>query len=128
MYCSGESVLASGSFARVAQVSHIALRSGLNCNHPTVMQVPKGGIVRVQSGPQKGGWYRLSYRGIAGYAPADWLAPTPLAGRAIAHTRRDLIVVSVALQQLEAYQHGKLILIGAVTTGRPVLPTMDGVS
>jgi lipoprotein-anchoring transpeptidase ErfK/SrfK len=32
------------------------------------------------------------------------------------------------LQQLEAYQHGKLILIGAVTTGRPVLPTMDGVS
>src|SRR5207244_9898113 len=95
---------------------------------PAVIRVPIGAIVRIHSGPHDGGWYRVSYRDITGYVTATWLVQTTLADRAITQTHGKLIVVSVAAQQLEAYHSGRLMLISAVTTGRPELPTLDGLS
>jgi hypothetical protein len=117
-----------GNFARIAEVSGVAMRSGPSCNHAAVIDMPVGAIARVLSGPYNGNWYQMEYRGRTGYATPEWLVSIPLAGRAMARRRRALIVVSLALQQLEAYQDGKLLLITAVTTGRSELPTPAGVS
>jgi hypothetical protein len=117
-----------GNFARIAEVSRVVMRCGPNCNHAAVIDMPLGAIARVLSGPHNGRWYQVEYRGRTGYATPEWLVPTFLAGRGMARRRRTLIVVSLALQQLEAYQDGDLCLITAVTTGRSELPTPAGMS
>jgi lipoprotein-anchoring transpeptidase ErfK/SrfK len=129
MYRSGHSVLVAGNFARITEVSRVEMRFGPNYDCAPVVDVPRGAIVRVLSGPYYGNWYLLKYRGRTGYAVSTWLVAAPLIGRRIAQRgRQSGIVVSVARQQLEAYQDGNLFLVTAVTTGRPELPTPTGVT
>lgn len=120
--------LTLGGFARIAEVSTVAMRFGPSFNHAAVTEIPIGAIVRVVSGPHNLNWYELKYRGRTGYATSEWLVETPVVGLSMARRKQSLILVSVSLQQLEAYQNGHLFLISAVTTGRSGLPTPPGVS
>jgi lipoprotein-anchoring transpeptidase ErfK/SrfK len=88
----------------------------------------RGEIVRVLSGPYDGGWYRVRYSGIVGYSIRTYLIHTGLAGARTARGYSRVVVISLARQQLEAYEHGKVWLVTPVTTGRPELPTPAGSS
>jgi lipoprotein-anchoring transpeptidase ErfK/SrfK len=120
------SPLLSGDYARITRTPCLRMLSGPGWQYPVKVDIRKGAIVKVLSGHREDRWYRVCYRGWVGYQIARWLAPTSLAGAALARYYDKVIIVSLASQQLEAYQRGRVILITAVTTGSPVHPTPVG--
>lgn len=119
----------AGGYYRVANAGSLHLRAGPSTSTPILMSIPEGEILHVQGGPTSGGhydWYHVTYRGTTGYVAAPWLSYTGLAGTQIASQYSQVVVVSLARQQLEAYDHGTLVLISSVTSGRPALPTPTG--
>ncbi len=114
-----------GSYSRVG-VNSLRMRTGPSYNHSIVMTMPKGAVVRVVAGKYNGGWYKVSYRGKTGYSIGEYLTNVGLAGRTIAKSYYGVIVVSLARQQLEAYQGGSLVFVSAITTGQPALATPTG--
>jgi len=119
--------LAAGGFARVANVGALDLHQAPSADSPALVSIPKGDIVQVLSAAAAP-WYAVAYRGAKGYVDGADLIATSLAGTAIARRYARVIVVSLSRQQAEAYQHGKLIFIAAVTTGQPGLNTPLGVN
>ena len=114
-----------GSYSRVATGS-LNVRSGPGYGHGVLMRMPKGAIARIISGPHNSGWYKIKYRGATGYSLGSHLRHTGLVGKGLASGYGKLIVVSLAKQQLEAYEGGELVLISAVRTGRPEKPSPVG--
>jgi lipoprotein-anchoring transpeptidase ErfK/SrfK len=102
------------------------IRSGPGSDYSTVRRAPKGAVVKVLGGPYGDSYYKVRYRGTTGYARKRYLRHTGLAGKGIAQGYSKVIVVSRSRQQLEAYQNGNLVLVTAVTTGRPQKPTPLG--
>lgn len=126
--------LVVGSYARLT-VHELSMREGPGVGHAVVRSIDKGEIVHVVSGPHGcpadggacvGGWYEATYRRWSGYLPQDGLAHTGLVGRAIARQLDRVVVISLARQQLEVYENRRLLLITAVTTGKPETPTVLG--
>lgn len=115
-------------YARVAEIAYLPMRYSPSYDSSVKHIVPKGVIVKLLSGPYAGQWYKTAYRGWVGYQLFRWLVDTGLTGYAIARKYHQVVVVSLAHQQLEAYQNGRLILITAITSGKPQLPTPTGIS
>ncbi len=116
-----------GSYSRIANYGSLNMRTGPGSSYSVIRYINKGEIVKVISGPHNTYWYKVSYRGQVGYQYAKGLAHTGLAGQSIANARAGkVIVVSRVRQQMEAYQDGKLVLVAAITTGRPETPTPLG--
>jgi len=118
----------AGGYARVANAACLRLRTGPGTGYPIVTCMRQGEIVHVLSGPSNGVWYRVSYQNATGYSSGAYLVNTGLAGASIASHYARVIVVSLARQQVEAYQNGRLVLIAAATTGQPALPTPVGIT
>ncbi len=118
------------SYARVAAADALRLRAAPAYTATVTLLMPLGAIVQVLSGPYRTDWYRVAYRGVSGYAHRSYLVATGLVGRALARSapykKAQLVVVSLARQQLEAYRDGQLVLITAVTTGHRDLSTPPG--
>jgi lipoprotein-anchoring transpeptidase ErfK/SrfK len=122
-----------GDYARLT-VHGIELRSGPSIQHAAKYKIDKGEIVKVlstatgclEASTCAGGWYQVQHRVTVGYLPSDVLAYTGLAGKQIAQRHTRVIVVSLARQQMEVYQSGRLIQITPVTTGKPATPTPLG--
>lgn len=117
----------AGGYARVTADS-LRLRAGPGTGYAILMSVNKGQVVHVLSGPVTGSWFRATYHGVTGYMSGAWLANSGLAGAGLATHFSRLVVVSLARQQLEAYQSGRLILVTAITTGQPALATPTGLT
>jgi lipoprotein-anchoring transpeptidase ErfK/SrfK len=126
--------LVIGSYARLT-IHKLEMRIGPSVDRAVVRAIDKGEIVRVLSGPHScaagggdciGGWYEASYREWSGYLPQDGLAHTGLAGRSIARQLDRVVVVSLGRQQVEVYDHRRLLLITPTTTGKPQTPTVLG--
>lgn len=115
-----------GSYARVANYAFLRIRTGPGYDRDVITQMPKGAVFKVLSGPHNREWYKVTYRGTTGYSVDDYMVHTGLAGARIARKYRKVVVVSLARQQVEAYQNGKLVLVSAATTGRPELRTPTG--
>lgn len=124
-----------GDYSRVTASPYVNMRTGASTRYPIVTRLYTGQIVKVVAGPYAEiasttvpapNWYRVSYRDKVGYVSAKWMTYTGLAGKSRAASYPRLIVVSLARQQVEAYEGGKLVLISAVVTGRPELPTPAG--
>lgn len=116
-----------GSYSRIANYGSLNLRRGPGSNYGVIRSINKGEIVKIISGRHNTDWYKVSYRGQVGYQYAKGLVHTGLAGQSIANARAGkVIVVSRVRQQMEAYQNGKLLLIAAITTGRPETKTPLG--
>lgn len=120
----------AGRYARVADAAALRLRSAPSYTATVTMLMPLGAVVHVLSGPYHTDWYRISYRRVTGYAHRSYLVETGLAGSALARSasyrKAQVVVVSLARQQLEAYQEGHLVLITAITTGQHDLSTPAG--
>lgn len=117
----------AGSYSRVSgSIAYLNLRYGPGYGYSVKTTIPKGGIVKVLSGPYNSNWYKVSYRGHTGYSFGSYLRHTGLAGASIRKHYTRVVVISRARQQVEVYDHGKLILVSAATTGRPELPTPTG--
>ena len=116
----------TGSYSRVANAASLRIRSGPGRSYGTVATARKGEIVKVLSGPHNAEWYEVSYRGNKGYSLGANLRHTGLRGQELAAGASKVIVVSLARQQLEAYENGELYMVSAVTTGRPELRTPTG--
>lgn len=114
-------------YARVT-ASSLRMRTGPGTGYTILMNMPRGDVVHVLSGPYNSGWYRVAYRGSVGYSFGGWLANTGLAGAALARGYSKIIVVSLSRQQMEAYQNGQPVLIAAATTGQPALATPTGIT
>jgi lipoprotein-anchoring transpeptidase ErfK/SrfK len=119
-------------YARLT-IHGIELRSGPGLQHAGRYQVDKGEIVKVLAVAEgcvapgcADGWHRVLHGTAIGYLPVAALAYTGLAGRQIATQYARVIVVSLARQQMEVYQHRRLIQITPVTTGKPATPTPIG--
>jgi lipoprotein-anchoring transpeptidase ErfK/SrfK len=119
-------------YARLT-VHGVELRSGPGLQHGALYRVDKGEIVKVLAAAEgcvapgcAGGWHKVQHRSTSGYLPVDVLAYTGLAGKQIARQYSRVIVVSLARQQMEVYQGGRLIQITPVTTGKPQTPTPTG--
>ena len=110
--------LVVGSYSRVNS-TFLRLRTGPGYDYATIMQMPKGAVVKVVSGPHNSTWHKVSYRGYTGYSYSHYLTHTGLAGADMARYYYKVVVVSLARQQVEVYQNGSLVLVSAATTGRP---------
>ncbi len=115
-----------GSYSRVAGTAYLRLRTGPSYNYGIIMNMPKGEVVRIISGPHNYEWYKVSYRGRIGYSIRPHLVHTGLAGATIARSYYKVVVVSLGRQQVEAYQGGVIKMVTAATTGRPELATPTG--
>lgn len=115
-----------GSYSRVYYYSYLRMRSGPGYNYSVKMNMNRGEIVKILSGPTNGEWYKVQYRGVTGYAIRGGLTHTGLAGSSIAKNYYRVVVVSLARQQVEAYENGRVVLVSAATTGRPELATPTG--
>ena len=115
-------------YYRVAHVRRAAMRTMPGARSPLIRRIHQGAVVRVLHGRHNGGWYRVSYRGRAGYVRGQQLQYTGLAGRRIARRHHRVVVLSLARQQIEAYESGRPVLVSSVTTGQPALPTPTGAS
>ena len=122
-----------GDYARLT-VHGVELRTGPGLQHAAKYKVDKGEIVKVLAAPTgcletsacAGGWYQVQHNANVGYLPSDVLAYTGLAGKQISQRYARVIVVSIARQQMEVYQGGRLVQITPVTTGKPATPTPIG--
>jgi uncharacterized protein YraI len=114
-----------GSYSRVTY-SALNMRTGAGTGYSIIRTMRKGEIVAVLGGPYNSSWYKVRYRGSIGYSYSPGLAHTGLAGTSIAPYYSKVVVVSLARQQLEMYQNGRLYMVAAVTTGRPDLATPTG--
>jgi lipoprotein-anchoring transpeptidase ErfK/SrfK len=112
-------------FARVYRGGGVWLRGSASNNSAGVIKAPKGQIVGLL-GTSGSNWYRATYRGKVGYVPAARLQRVTLAGRGLAQQYARIIVVARRQQHMEVWENGRLMLISAVTTGRPELPTPTG--
>ena len=120
-------------YARLT-VHGVELRTGPGLQYAAKYKVDKGEIVKILGAPTGclealscvGGWYQIQHNTTLGYLPSDVLAYTGLAGKQSSQRYSRVIVVSLARQQLEVYQGGRLIQITPVTTGKPATPTPVG--
>lgn len=115
-----------GGYSRVYNGSYLRMRTGPGYGYAVKMNMPKGAVVRIVSGPHNSQWYKVTYRGNTGYSVRSYLTHVGLAGTSIARNYYRVIVVSLARQQLEAYLNGRLQFVSAATTGRPELKTPTG--
>ncbi len=83
--------LCKGAYATAAFGARA--RSGPGTNYYVKLTVPQGRQVSVISGPYNGAWYRVSYRGVMGYAYGGLLRQ----GEAVSATRLDTRRKIVAL-------------------------------
>lgn len=111
-------------FARVVNAGSVQLRQAPNRSAAGVVRAPKGQIVGILG--SYGKWYKAVFRGKVGYAPKGRLQLIGLIGQNLAQRYARVIVVDRRQQHMEVYQNGVLMIISAVTTGRPELPTPTG--
>jgi len=121
-----------GDYVRVVP-NKAAIRAGAGPTEPLVYRMYKNEIAKVVSGPYgcplppaecTRGWYEVQYRKWSGFMRQDRFAYTGLAGTTIAARNPRIVVVSLARQQLEAYENGILVLVTPVTTGRRYEPEL----
>ena len=110
-------------YGRVMRTARIPLRHGPSACHAYEVTVPKGAIVTIVDRLNHDVWQRVFYRHREGYLHRFYLDHVSLAGSSLCGRNADLIIVSTSRQQLEAYRAGRLVLISAITTGRPELRT-----
>jgi hypothetical protein len=91
-----------------------------------LVKVPHGQIAGLFSITTSGTWYKATYRGKTGYLLTSRMQRISLIGQTIATQYSRVIVLGVASQQVEVWDHQRLMVISAVTTGRPELPTPLG--
>lgn len=115
-----------GSYSRVVNAAYLRMRTGPGYGYAVRMNMNKGEVVSILAGPYNGSWYKVSYRGVVGYANSYWLQHSGLAGASIARSYYKVVVVSLARQQVEAYEGGRPVLVTAATTGQPDLATPTG--
>jgi lipoprotein-anchoring transpeptidase ErfK/SrfK len=113
-------------FARVIKVSNVALRTSPSSTATIVRRVPHGQIAGLISITTSGYWYKATYRGKTGYAPVSRFQKVTLVGGTLALSYARVIVVARVQQHVEVWDHQRLMLISAITTGRPELPTPLG--
>lgn len=115
-----------GSYSRVVNAGYLRMRTGPAYGYSVKMTMNKGEVIQILAGPYNTSWYKVSYRGVVGYAHSYWLQHSGLAGASIARSYYKVVVVSLGRQQVEAYQGGRPVLVTAATTGQPALPTPTG--
>lgn len=115
-------------YNRVAHAGRTAMEAGPGASFPLVRHIHKGAVVRVIGGPYNRRWYKALYRGQVGYIRGGHLRYTGLAGGRIAGLHHRVVVLSLARQQIEIYERGRLLLVSSATTGQPSLPTPTGAS
>lgn len=111
------------------------LRSEPSKTSQALLPFPHGGVAVVVAAPEgceapdtcaSNSWYKIRYRQAEGYVRAAHLQNAELVGEELALRHERVIVVAREQQHIEVYQHGELLLISAVTTGRPALATPLG--
>ncbi len=115
-----------GGYSRVYNYGYLRMRTGPGYGYGIRMNMNRGEVVKVLGGPYNGEWYKVSYRGVTGYSIRAGLTHTGLAGQSIGRSYYRVVVVSLARQQAEVYQNGKLVWVSSATTGRPGLATPVG--
>lgn len=115
-----------GSYSRIYNYGALNFRTGPSFDASVMRTIRKGEVVKVLSGPHNTDWYKIRYRGQAGYSHVSGLTHTGLAGQSIGSSYNRVIVVSLARQQMEVYEDGKPFLVTAITSGRPELATPTG--
>jgi lipoprotein-anchoring transpeptidase ErfK/SrfK len=116
-------------FGRVIDVAYAALRTAPNTTAPKAIKIPHGQIAGILASGFYGSgtyWYKATYRGKVGYVQTRRIQKITLVGKTLATQYERVIVVARKQQHLEVWDHGRLMLITAVTTGRPELPTPLG--
>jgi hypothetical protein len=120
------SPISATQFARVINRRTNPLRSYPSKAASVLVKVPHGQIAGLFSITSDGTWYRATYQGKTGYLLVNRMQWAGLVGRSLASQVPRVIVVGRIQQQLEVWDHGRLMLVSAVTTGRPELPTLLG--
>lgn len=113
-------------YSRVANTAYLPWRIGPGLAYPEIRNLWKGAVVEVLSGPHGGGWYEVSYRDRTGYVEGRYLEHTSLAGSRIARAHTRVVVISLARQQMEVWERGKLLFVSSTTTGQPGIETPTG--
>lgn len=111
-------------FARVVNAGSVMLRQSPSGGAAGVVRAPKGQIVGILGATGK--WYKAVFRGKVGYAQKGRLQLIGLVGEKLSRQYARIIVVDRRQQHMEVYQNGVLMIISAITTGRPELPTPTG--
>jgi hypothetical protein len=111
-------------FARVVNAGSVLLREAPRSGAKGVVRAPKGQIVGILG--TTGKWYLATFRGKTGYAPKSRLQLIGLIGEKLSRQYARIIVVDRRQQHMEVYENGQLMIISAITTGRPELPTPTG--
>ena len=113
-------------FARVFEGKNAAIRTSPSTSASVVIKVPKGQIAGLLAITASGNWYKATFRGKTGYVPVSRMQRINLVGRTLATQYPRVIVVARQQQHMEVWDNGRLMIISAVTTGRPELPTPLG--
>ena len=113
-------------FVRIIKVARAPMRTSPSTSASLVQNVPHGQVAGVLSTSLSGTWYRATYRGKTGWIQISRTQKLTLVGKSLSLTYPRVIVVARAQQHVEVWDHGKLMLISAITTGRPELPTPLG--
>jgi hypothetical protein len=113
-------------FSRIVNTGYATMRTSPSTSASAIMKVPHGQIAGLLNLSLSGTWYRVTYRGKTGYIPVNKLQKITLVGQTLAAQNARVIVVARVQQHLEVWDHGKLMIITAITTGRPGLETPLG--
>ena len=113
-------------FGRVINITYLPMYATPSRYANRVGKVPHGQIAGLFSITSDGNWYRATYRGKTGYVKTAKITSITLVGKSLAAQFPRVIVLARAQQHVEVWDHQKLMIISAVTTGRPELPTPLG--
>lgn len=118
--------IAETQFSRIINTNAAAMRTSPSGNASIITRIPHGQIAGIVNISLSGTWYRVTYRGKTGYIPISRTQPISIVGTTLASQYVRVIVVARQQQHIEVWDHGQLMIISAVTTGRPELPTPLG--
>lgn len=113
-------------FGRAINATYVPLRSSPSGTANVLIKVPHGQIAGLFSITSDGIWYRATYRSKTGYVKSSRFTRINLVGRTLATQYPRVIVLARVQQHVEVWENQRLMLISAVTTGRPELPTPLG--
>jgi lipoprotein-anchoring transpeptidase ErfK/SrfK len=118
--------IAATQFRRIINTGAAPMRTSPSTSASIITKIPHGQIAGILNLSLSGTWYRVTYRNKTGYVLKSKTQPISLVGTTLASQYVRVIVVARQQQHLEVWDHGKLMIISAVTTGRPDLPTPLG--
>ena len=113
-------------FGRVINTTYLKVFATPSRYAKVLNRVPHGQIAGLFSITSDGNWYKAMYRGKTGYVRTNKITGISLVGKNLAAQYPRIIVLARAQQHAEVWDNGKLMIITAITSGRPELPTPLG--